>query len=64
LEGDIESGKYPPGTELFLFTDNMVFEGCFFHGTSPSWALHEMIVRLRKLEMTGKIFLRVIWVAG
>jgi hypothetical protein len=64
LEGDIESGKYPPGTELFLFTDNMVFEGCFFHGTSPSRALHEMIVRLRKLEMSGKVFLRVIWVAG
>jgi len=60
----MEEGRYPEGTEVFVFTDNQTLEAAFNKGTSTSRELHEMILKLRKLEFDGKIFLHIIWVAG
>jgi hypothetical protein len=50
--------------EVFLFTDNTTAEGCFYKGNSPSKLLFHLILRLRVLEMTGRIKLHVIHVSG
>ena len=42
--------------ELFIFTDNQVFEGCFYKGHSNSRNLNGLVLRLRLLEM-GKYFI-------
>ena len=33
--------------ELFILTDNKVFEGCFYKGHSNSQKLNEFVVRIR-----------------
>ena len=52
------------GTEIFLFTDNSTAESAFYRGTSSSPLLFELVLRLKELEMSGKVFIRVVWVAG
>ena len=52
------------GTELWLFTDNSTAESCFFRGSSKSKLLHELVVRLKKVEMETGMTLRVVHVAG
>jgi hypothetical protein len=47
-----------------MFTDNFVTERAYFRGTSKSKQLFELILRLRKLEMAGELFIHLIWVAG
>ena len=37
--------------EFFLFTDNSTAENSFYRGSSKSKLLHELVLRLRKLEM-------------
>jgi hypothetical protein len=41
------------GTELYFFTDNSTAENAFFRGSSTSELLHELVTRLRTLEMTN-----------
>ena len=64
LENLIRTGVLEKRTEVFIFTDNSVAESAFFNGSSSSLSLFELVLRLRKLEMMGKIFLHLIWVAG
>ena len=64
LEQMLRANKVQPGSEIFVFTDNQVTESAFHRGTSSSRALFELVLRLRQLEMEGRLFLRVIWVAG
>jgi hypothetical protein len=64
VERGIDSRKIPEGTEIFLFTDNFVTERAFHWGTSKSKTLFELVLRLHKLEMQGKLFIHLIWVAG
>jgi hypothetical protein len=52
------------GSEIWIFTDNSVSERAFHKGSSKSPLLHELCVRLRKLELEFGVFVRVIWVAG
>ena len=53
------------GREIFLFTDNFVFESTFYKGHSrASPKLSEIILRLRKAERDGGLVLHVIHVAG
>jgi hypothetical protein len=50
-----------------MFTDNVVAERAFFRGTSRSPTLFELIVgltRLTRLQMSGHVFLLVIWISG
>ena len=50
--------------EFFLCTDNSTAESCFFRGSSKSKKLHELVVRLRVLEMKYGITIHLIHVAG
>ena len=50
--------------ELWLFTDNSTSESCFVKGSSSSPLLHELIVRLRKVEIEAGFTLHFVHVAG
>jgi hypothetical protein len=50
--------------EIFMFTDNSTAEAAFFKGTSSSELLFNLIIRLRKIEMTGVCIIHMIHVAG
>lgn len=50
--------------EFFLFTDNSTAEACFYKGSSTSKLLHELVLRLRKLEMDYNLTIHVVHVAG
>lgn len=63
LEIQVREGKLYEA-EVFLFTDNSTAEGVFYKGNSTSKKLFELVVRLRRLEMVGKLTLHVIHVAG
>jgi hypothetical protein len=52
------------GAEVFLFTDNQAAEGVYYRGTSPSWALFELMVTLYKLQMKYDLVLHVVRIAG
>ena len=50
--------------ELFLFTDNSTTESCFWRGSSHSPKLHQLVVRLRLLEMKQGLQIHLIHVSG
>jgi hypothetical protein len=52
------------GHELFMFTDNSTAESAFFKGTSSSEKLFNLVLRLRKIEMEGDLFIHLVHVAG
>ena len=52
------------GKELFVFTDNSVFEGTFYKGHSPSQKLNSIVLRLRKVEREAGCILHVLHLAG
>ncbi|KAL7559821.1 hypothetical protein ACA910_003984 [Epithemia clementina (nom. ined.)] len=64
MEVLMKEEELPEGTEVFLFTDNSTAEAAFYKGTSKSKLLFQLVLRLRKLEMEGKLFVHVVWVAG
>ena len=55
---------YLTGGEFWLFTDNTTAEGCFFRGGSSSKLLHDLVLRLRKIELEYDLTLHVVHVAG
>ncbi|KAL7577355.1 hypothetical protein ACA910_002089 [Epithemia clementina (nom. ined.)] len=59
-----KEGRIEPGTECFIFTDNSTTEAAFYKGTSKSKLLFDLVLRLRKLEMRGELFIHVVWIAG
>ena len=63
IEQEVVNGTFA-GSELFIFTDNIVTEGCFYRGTSSSRPLFDLVLRLRRCEMMGGLKLHVIHVAG
>lgn len=50
--------------EFFLFTDNSTAENSFYRGSSKSKSLHELVLRLRKLELEFNLVIHLIHVAG
>ena len=56
LEHQISQGQIESGSEIFVFTDNLTAERAFNKGASTSKSLHDLIVRIRSLEMQGLIF--------
>ena len=52
------------GHELFMFTDNLVFEMGYYKGHSSSKKLSDILFRLHKVEQDGGFKLHVIHVAG
>jgi hypothetical protein len=63
LEAQVADGRLR-GAEVFLFTDNSTAESVFYKGNSSSKHLFELVLRLRKLEMSGDLVLHVVHVAG
>lgn len=51
-------------TELFIFTDNSTAEGAFYRNNSSSKLLHELVVRLRLVEIEHSVIIHVIHVSG
>lgn len=51
-------------TEFFLFTDNLTAESCFHKGNSSSKLLHELVLRLRTLEVQHSVIIHLIHVSG
>lgn len=64
VEAGIQSQKISKGKELFVFTDNMVSERCFYSGRSKSKALHALIVKMHDLIMRGELFVHFAWISG
>jgi hypothetical protein len=60
----VNNGTIREGTEVFMFTDNFVTERAFFKGTSSTRELNDLVFILRELEMKGRLFIHLIWVAG
>jgi hypothetical protein len=52
------------GSEIFLFTDNFVFESTYYRGHSASRKLSDIILRLQLAAKEGDIILHVVHVAG
>ncbi len=52
------------GFELFFFTDNEVAERAYYKGTSSSQKLFDLVLRLRRIEMAGKMIIHVIHISG
>jgi hypothetical protein len=63
IETLVENGTLR-GHELFLFTDNSTAESAFFKGTSSSEKLFNLVLHLRKIEMSGDLFLHLVHVSG
>jgi hypothetical protein len=63
VENEALSGRLRHA-ELWLFTDNSTAESCFAKGSSTSELLHELILKLRKLEMEVDLKLHLVHVAG
>ena len=63
LEGEVEKGTLDQ-SEVYIFTDNTTAEAVFYKGNSTSRTLFELIVRLRRVEMQGRIRIKFIHIAG
>jgi len=63
LENQVRDGRLI-GAEVFLFTDNATAESVYYKGNSTSQALFNLVLRLRRLEMVGKMTLHVVHIAG
>ena len=63
LEGAFEKG-FLKDREVFMFTDNTTAESAFCKGMSKSELLFDLVLRLRKIEMSGQCVIHVIHVAG
>jgi hypothetical protein len=50
--------------EMFMFTDNSTAEAAYYKGTSSSEHLFDLVLRLRKLEMSGLCKIHLVHVAG
>ena len=50
--------------ELFLFTDNFVADCAYYKGSSSSRALFLLVLRLRKIQMTGDMIIHLIHISG
>ena len=50
--------------EVLLLTDNLVMENAFYKDSSSSRSLFDLVLRLRKVELEGRIILYMIHVSG
>jgi hypothetical protein len=64
VEQLVKEGRIKRGTELFIFTDNFVTESVFYKGAARSPYLHDLVERLRMLQLHGGLFVHMLWIAG
>ena len=62
-EAEAKAGRLH-NCEFFLFTDSSTAELAFHKGSSTSPLLHELVLRLRLLEMTHSLLVHLIHVSG
>jgi hypothetical protein len=60
IEQMVRREELAPGSELFVFTDSFVSERAFHNGSSKSRRLHALVLKLRQLEIEGKLIVHVI----
>ncbi len=58
------AARYLRDGELWMFTNNFTTESCFFKGGSSSKLLHELVLQLRRIELSAKFVLHMVHVAG
>ncbi len=63
LEEGVRSDRLA-NSEVWIFTDNSTAESVFWKGHSSSPRLNELALRLRQLEMGGKIKIHMVHIAG
>ena len=63
FEEDVNDGSAVVA-EIFLLTDNIIFEGCYYKGYSQSETLCALILRLHVAAQEGELNLHVIHIAG
>jgi hypothetical protein len=63
IEAEIDEGRLK-NAELFMFTDNSTAEAAFYRGTSSNKQLFELVLRLKKLEMTAGIKIHLVHISG
>jgi hypothetical protein len=61
---DLERADGLREAEIFVFTDNAVFEGTFYKGHSNSRKLNDLVLRVRQVERRTGCLLHVIHVSG
>jgi hypothetical protein len=64
IEKMVKDGKLKPGMELFIFTANSTSKRAFNSGTLKSKTLHALCLRLRQLQMEGRLFINFVWMSG
>ena len=50
--------------ELFIFTDNLVFERVYYKGTSKSPLLFKIVLSMHQVNMKGDLIIHVLHIAG
>ncbi len=55
---------YLTNRELWIFTDNLMAESCFFRGGSSSKLLHKLVLRLQRIKLSTRFVLHMVHVAG
>jgi hypothetical protein len=63
IEHEVERGRLR-NAELFMFTDNSTAEAAYHKGSSSNKRLFELVLRLRRLEMTAGLKIYVIHISG
>jgi hypothetical protein len=63
VEEEAQDGRLS-NCEFFLCTDSATAESCFYRGSSRSPLLHDLVIRLRRLEMEFGMIVWLIHVAG
>jgi hypothetical protein len=63
IEDQVIEGRLKQA-ELFMFTDNSTAEAAFYRGSSSNKALFELVLRLKKLEMSAGVKIHLIHISG
>jgi hypothetical protein len=63
IEYEVKRGKLQ-NAELFMFTDNSTAKTAYHRGPSKYKRLFELVLRLRRLEMTASLKIYVIYISG
>jgi hypothetical protein len=63
IEDQVAKG-FLRNAELFMFTDNSTAEAAFHRGSSSNKDLFELVLRLKKLEMTAGLKIHLIHISG
>ena len=50
--------------ELFVFTNNLLFESVFYKGTSKSLLLFEIVIRLHQVQIKEELILHILHIEG